>query len=706
MEWVPYRDYTRMPGDPATAHEQGWVRVRPESAFAELFPHCLLTDPYHRQGGVARIGTVLAQALHFVYLPSDASGAYSLRRHVLRPSFLELVCARALELKITAPIRSRAALKEEGLKVISADRLRFAPGRRDWQEMMQPLPAQTSWQWSEHLQWVTAEGEQGSPGALADLFNYMGNFLTASSRGAGSSTRTILTYLLEQFEEYDRVLKELPVQNKGKRLMWMLSRNPGPEFLPVDTPGMADTFAAISNRADWNLGTDEQREKVAMQHVASIVHSGKFECTRELLRGAAEADMPDVLRRVSHLVWERSERLVLSSWSAFSRLEEYLASNKAVFARASARQKTATEKAALLEETAAGLKFALKTGSGSEAQAHGTGGYPKDMLPALNTIITSHDMVELDDKISAMFKERPLDEFEIMHRITESRHPLLMKLLLGHVKRLPILKVFTKIASIRCRWQQWATRVLVCGVAGWRDASDREQAFTLPEKLLQQMVEDPSKLNFLQQVWFPYAAEVLHERVPARVSMAEAMADAELRQRLREIGDRVHWLLGCRSVTEGRPAPDSFAAIVDGIAKFVRSGAPLDGNRRQRHMALAAKTMDTARREGQADYAQWAQAQDPGFPLPTTWVPANATCKAMLQASSTRLSKLLDIVDYAPELLAGQGRTDNNPPECHDRHARAVTATQLRDSVAHSGARTLCLVGLCAQCRRGLWASC
>ena len=121
------------------------------------------------------------------------------------------------------------------------------------------------------------------------------------------------------------------------------------------------------------------------------------------------------------------------------------------------------------------------------------------------------------------------------------------------------------------------------------------------------------------------------------------------------------WLLGYQAEAEAEAADadtgDSFAAVVDNVTEYLEMGAPLGGQRAETHQQMALSFYQKARKEHQQVYDWWANSKDPSHKHPSRWLPVNAVCKATITANKNRLTKLLDIADYAPEVLSGTALT-------------------------------------------------
>lgn len=651
MEWVLSADWPRMPDHP-TAEDSGWIRCSADSAFVELFGDAmqLAQDPSRPQGFIVRMTQALAWVLHFVHLPPALDRRYSLQRFTLSPDFMELVAERAIRAGTRAgDVQSRHALRHLGAAAIAADPAAFTPRRRDWSEAIEPL-REAPWHWSHWLVWEAAEGEANRPLALADVFNYIGNFITSRSRQQRSNTMQILDLLADALMAQDRALEWLPSRHKGARLLEVMGNAPAPSFLPSGTRDLGQTFAVLAARVDWNFGDEEARERVALAHLPSILDVGSYPNIKAVLRGASESEWPELLRRGARLVTDGRWTLRMSSVSAFSRLEELLRDQRGVFLRESVRRLPAQSRIKALEDAKAGVEAALK---GGDSITGGANKFSREAMGQIAKILREPEVAAFEDEVLELLRESPRDDFEVFSKVTADRQQLHLKLLLGYLKHLPLSEVAPGIASTRGRWGQWATLVLVTGLDGWRSADDRSLAFSLPQSVIDQMLKDASKVDIFGEIWAPYARQVLHQQVDADVPLSEVLEDAEMRGQLRAVGDRMSWLLGFKSVEEAGAVPDSFAAVVDQVGKFISQGAALSGVRKQRHLSLACRVMEKARQESQAMHSLWADSSDPRHELPLTWIPQNAVCKSMLRAQLGRLQKLLDIVDYAPELLSG-----------------------------------------------------
>ena len=280
------------------------------------------------------------------------------------------------------------------------------------------------------------------------------------------------------------------------------------------------------------------------------------------------------------------------------------------------------------------------------------------MLDSLNQQVSTTEALELEDELERILNASAAGyEMELCYCITRARNSVMLKVLLGHIPWLSVRPIFGQIISrVRPVWNSFATLVLIAGTEGWRTANDKQRSFELPDSVLDAVRNDSPRVSIINDIYTPMAEKVLKSAKAVPRATTEQLTSDFLLSKERQIGDRMFWLLGYKAETEAEnddEMVDSFAATIDTLSSFLEAGTPLVGDRLAAHVRLAEEFYTKARNEHQRAHKLWADSKDPAHRHPGRWIPANAACKAAIAANTTRLDKLLDILDYAPELLLG-----------------------------------------------------
>jgi hypothetical protein len=671
MRWVSSRDYDDMPSmDP---HREGWIRVRRASVWAKVHEHLLLADPTNAQQGLVRANQLFANTLFAVYNCTSSRRRF-LGSDTLRLDFLDRCWDNLANLGLEeVPHTHREELKEKCAKLVAQDPQLFTPRESDWTDA--PIELRPPGGLAPTFELIPYEAPHGSDGRLsevADIFHYGANFLLAVDRSSRSYTEKIVSFLISELERHDSALANMGRRHKGSRLLALMNKAPIPSFLSTWSDSVEMTYSGVADRVKWAFGTETEKERILMSKALQLCedrHFPKLKCL--MLEGPcpvrSNAEAAELLLRLARLIKAsayENKHLTLSSYSALLRLEEYLHKERGVFETESVRNLLPGARIAALERKQAVLETSWRNGSSTGgAQATGSSGFPREMFSELNKVVSDRASMELEEQLEVMLADPNGDEMEICYLITRSKHDIYLKVLLGHIDWLSIRPIFGKLISrVVPTWERFATLVLVAGIDGWRQASERQKDFELPAGVLDKLKTDSTKVSFINDIFAPIAKDVLKAAwVPPKNQLEQLMCSF-YRGKEREVGDRAYWLLGyAAEETAGASVDltDSFAAVIDSLGGFIEEGAPLGGDRMRRHEGLALSFYNKARAEHAKAHARWVVAKDPAHEHPPRWLPANAVSRATLEANQRRLEKLLDILDYAPEVLTGK------TPLCH-----------------------------------------
>ena len=666
MLWVPRRDYANMPS--TRPRRDGWIRVRRSSAWAEIHPHLLLPDPNEHRSGLIRFSKLLANSLYGIHVGADRDSGHTLGSRNLRPNFIyesfEELAALGLPRK---PQEDRETIKAACAAIVAKDPPTFTPKERDWEREVETADrAQRRDSFFDNIPYAAPAGSNGCLSEVADVFNYAGNFLDARDRSVNTHTGRIIEFLVGQFEKHDNALAGMNTHSKGRRLLSLMSQAPIPGFLDSHADGIGDSYAAAEARVKWSLGTQEEKQRVVMAHALRLLTDARLpRLQRVLMDGpqpvATNRQAAELMLRMARLIKSSAfehRHLTLSTYSAVMRLEKLLHKEQGLLERESVQQLTPERRIEMLETKQAMMEASWRGNSTSNQQSTGQSGFPREMTDSLNEQVSTAQALQLEEELSLMMKSATMDEMELCYKITRSRNSIMLKVLLDHIPWLSIRPFYGQIISmVRPVWDKFATLVLVAGVEGWRTANDKQRAFELPKAVLDNIRTKSTQVSIIDDIYAPMAEEVLKAAESTPKGLEQHLSTDYLRSKERQIGDRMFWLLGYKAEAEAtieNELADSFVAVIDTTTQFIEDGIPLDGEKKKRHLRLATNFYNRARKEHQQAHELWAESKDPAHRHPNTWLPAKATCKAMIAANNSRLEKLLDILDYAPDIVNGK----------------------------------------------------
>ena len=665
MQWVKRRHYDSMPSN--QPHRDGWISVRRSSAWAEIHPHLLLTNPRDNHTGLIRFDKLMAHSLYGVHIGAGRDSGYHLGDRNLKPGFIsdcfEDLVALGLPRK---PERDRERLKTACAIVVAKDSTTFTPRRRDWeQEVREADPAQRRLSNFDNIPYTAPTGSSGCLSEVSDIFLLVANCLSPMDRRSTTHTERIVTFLVEELERYDNALAGMSIELKGRRLLQLLCQAPTPSFIdPQVYDSVGEIYAAVGARVKWSLGTDAEKERVMMAHALHLTSDKELPRLRQVLTDGphpvvTNRHAAELLQRMARLIKSSAfehKHLTLSTYGAVRRVEALLHQERGLLERQTVRVLSPDKRVAMLEKKQAMTEAAWRGSSPSNQTGTGHSGFPREMLDSLNQQVSTAEALELEDELEQMLKTSAAGyEMELCYCITKARNSVMLKVLLGNIPWLSVRPIFGQIISrVRPVWNSFATLVLIAGIEGWRTANDKQRSFELPDSVLDEVRNDSQRVSIINDIYAPMAKKVLKSAKAVPKVATEQLTNEFLLSKERQIGDRMFWLLGYKAESEAESDDemvDSFAAVVDTLSSFLEAGAPLVGDREASHVRLAENFYAKARKEHQRAHKLWADSRDPAHKHPCRWIPANAACKAAISANTTRLDKLLDILDYAPELL-------------------------------------------------------
>ena len=650
----------------AHPHRDGWVRVTRTSTWATIHPHLLVSDPTSGQSGLIRMDKLLANSLYGVHVGINQTARLrKLGEDTLRPAFIGDCFEELVALGLSSqPQGSREKTKQAVAIALARNPALCTPRLRDWSK--DEIEESRHQGVFDQIPYLAPHGSDGSLEAVSDIFHYGGNFLRAIDRAGASYTGRIADFLTHELEQHDGALKEMPMRDKGKRLLALLAQAKVPSFLELSTDRVEETYAHIEARVKWSHGSEEERERVIMGHALELLKGSEEvqELQDLLMKGSqpvvSNQEAAELIRRVARLVKSSAfehRHLRIASMDAVRKLETFLHKHRALYTRDAVVDMPPKDRVTMLEQRQELAEASWRGSNSGGILAGGATGFPREMADALAKELNSEAAMDLEDKIESVLQLPDTDGqqgLELCHLITSARAGIMLKVLLGHISWLHVKPTFGKvIAQVRPHWNRFATLVLVAGIDGWRKATDRQLDFELPASVLDKVRLSSDKVSIINDIYTPIAREVLKAAKRPDRDAKQQLLDEATRSKERQLGDRMFWLLGYGADALGGDTDDSFAAVIDCVSDFIELGAPLGGQRALIHEGLAVSFYQKARREHREAYDRWAHSKDPAHRHPGRWLPQNAACKASITANRARLLKLLDIIDYAPEIMQG-----------------------------------------------------
>ena len=610
---------------------------------------------------------LLANSLYGVHVGVGEAGIWKkLGEDTLRPSFIgdcfEELVALGLPSK---PQGSRRKTKDAVAIALARNPALCTPRQRDWSKEVEVNRGPLRQVLFDQIPFEAPHGSDGSLDAVSDIFHYGGNFLSANDRLSVCHTTRIVDFLALELEQHDGALREMPLRDKGKRLLALLAQAPVPSFLELRTDRVEEIYSQIEARVKWTHGSEDERERVLMDHALELLKGSEApELQDLLLKGAqpvvSNQEAAELIKRVARLVKSSAfehRHLRVASMDAVRKLEIFLLKHRALYTRDAVVNMPPRDRVAMLEQRQELAEVSWRGGSSGGTTGGGATGFPREMADVLAKELNSEDAMDLEDQIESMLQLPDTDGqqgLELCHIITSAKAGIMLKVLLGHISWLHVKPTFGKvIAQVRPHWNRFATLVLVAGINGWRQATDRQLDFELPTAVLDKVRLSSDKVSIINEIYTPIARAVLKAAKLPDTDIRQHLLNDSVRTKERQLGDRMYWLLGYGADALGGDTDDSFAAVVDCVSDFLEMGAPLGGQRANIHEDMAVSFYQKARREHRQAHDRWANSKDPAHRHPGRWLPKNAACKASITANKSRLLKLLDMLDYAPEILQG-----------------------------------------------------
>ena len=127
--------------------------------------------------------------------------------------------------------------------------------------------------------------------------------------------------------------------------------------------------------------------------------------------------------------------------------------------------------------------------------------------------------------------------------------------------------------------------------------------------------------------------------------------DSRLREKYKLLSDRALPAVGFLGVEQGGALGTAHGALMDHFEDFLEVGEPLSGKRQLNHHAMAMEYLDRAEAEARDTFRAYLTSENPTTRQPTGYLDVNKPAHLRMLDNRDKLSKLLDLSDYAGELL-------------------------------------------------------
>jgi hypothetical protein len=161
-------------------------------------------------------------------------------------------------------------------------------------------------------------------------------------------------------------------------------------------------------------------------------------------------------------------------------------------------------------------------------------------------------------------------------------------------------------------------------------------------------------VQMLSNFWVEHRAQIEWAALPPQYSVdcSSVLVDSRKRQKYRLLFDRALGAVGYLAVEQQGVLPNSHAVVVDLLDDFLESGEPLSSQRLENHLTFALAFLDAAEQEASEKFVEFLNSDDPAAKHPVSFLDHSGSAKLQLLEHSQQLAKLLDISDYARELLS------------------------------------------------------
>ena len=116
--------------------------------------------------------------------------------------------------------------------------------------------------------------------------------------------------------------------------------------------------------------------------------------------------------------------------------------------------------------------------------------------------------------------------------------------------------------------------------------------------------------------------------------------------------DRALGATGYPSVEQHGALATSHATTMDYLGDFLELGEPLSGMRLRNHLHFALQFIDDVETEAAVAFRHFLDSQDPTAVFPAVFLDVRGAAMLQLLDNKLQLEKMIEISDYAGELLS------------------------------------------------------
>ena len=240
---------------------------------------------------------------------------------------------------------------------------------------------------------------------------------------------------------------------------------------------------------------------------------------------------------------------------------------------------------------------------------------------------------------------------DVMH----SNSAIAKRVILGAVKNLP-REISTFLNDLRRHFDAFFRLRLV-----WNEVSPlttRMLQFTVNQQVVKAFTSGNfhagKKVNILVQIWLEVRIKIQKaaDRPAYSVDRDSILTDSRMLSKYKTLFDRALGAIGYPSVEQHGALATSHAAAMDYLGDFLELGEPLSGVRLRNHLHFAMQFIDNFETEAAVAFKHFLDSQDPAAMFPAVFLDVRGAAMMQLLDHKVQLEKMMEISDYAGELLS------------------------------------------------------
>ena len=184
------------------------------------------------------------------------------------------------------------------------------------------------------------------------------------------------------------------------------------------------------------------------------------------------------------------------------------------------------------------------------------------------------------------------------------------------------------------------------------------------------------KVHILVQIWMEIRVKIQKaaDRPAYSVDRESILTDSRMLSKYKTLFDRALGAIGYPSVEQHGALATSHAAAMDYLGDFLELGEPLSGVRLRNHLHFALQFIDNVETEAAVAFRHFLDSQDPAAMFPAVFLDVRGAAMLQLLDNKLQLEKMIDISDYAGELLSHAQPT---PGVIHTSHSLTLRLPRL-----------------------------